>query len=213
MGPLRTVGYLPAWDNRAYLSPVDDHELALVVSRLPPDSELRSRGWFENIAAVFAIDDASYDHFMAQGQGNPFIHHTTMGIVPLDRGASESDLSYALRLVAYMVGVRTRVEQALGAEPGNLILAVPAEVFRDPRMRDRLPELTHGMASKTWRLEPMDGGGFLLQFFVLAGGRVELALRHGTSQAFNAASVEAISIDEISVRRDLLEKGIGGPLR
>ena len=44
----------------------------------------------------------------------------------------------------------------------------------------------------------MEGGGFLLQFFVLTGGRIELALRVDTKQTFNPKSVYKISKDEIS---------------
>ena len=49
-----------------------------------------------------------------------------------------------------------------------------------------------------YQVEVMDGGGFLIQFFVLTGGRVEVALRHGTTQTFNPKSVHKISRDEIS---------------
>ena len=44
----------------------------------------------------------------------------------------------------------------------------------------------------------MEGGGFLLQFFVLEGGRIEVALRVRTRQTFNPKSVVKISRDEIS---------------
>ena len=47
----------------------------------------------------------------------------------------------------------------------------------------------------------MQGGGFLLQFFVLAGGRIEVALRLGTQQTFNPKSVHKISRDEISTNQ------------
>jgi hypothetical protein len=39
---------------------------------------------------------------------------------------------------------------------------------------------------------------FLLQFFVLPGGRVEVAMRVGTTQVFNPKSVRKISAEEIS---------------
>ena len=45
----------------------------------------------------------------------------------------------------------------------------------------------------------MEGGGYLLQFFVLTGGRIEVALRVGTRQTFNPKSVHKISKDELSV--------------
>ena len=44
----------------------------------------------------------------------------------------------------------------------------------------------------------MQGGGFLIQFFVLTGGRIEVALRVDTTQTFNPKSVHKISEDEIS---------------
>jgi hypothetical protein len=212
-GPIRALGYKPASDNRCYLSPVDHHELALFVSGLPAGSPLRAQGWFDYIAAVYAIDDASYDHVIEQGQGNPFIHHMTMGIAPLPRGSSEDDLHYALRVIPYVVDVRAHIEQALGEEPGNLIIALPQAVFADSELRKRLPELTRGLDGKACGVEAMQGGGFLLQFFVLAAGRIEVALRYGTSQAFNPASVEKISTDEISVRRELLEQAMVGSTR
>jgi hypothetical protein len=204
-GPLRAIGYEPVWDSRCYLSPVDGHELALYVSRLPTRTTMREQGWFENIAAVFAIDERSYRHVMSQEQGNPFIHHVTMGIVAPQREASEPDLAYAYRLIPYIIDVRARIQQALGAEPGNLIISLPQAVFESRELRSRLPELTAGLHGKGCQVECMQGGGFLLQFFVLAGGRVEVAMRHGTAQAFNPSSVEKISTDEISVRRELLE--------
>ena len=39
---------------------------------------------------------------------------------------------------------------------------------------------------------------FLIQFFVLTGGRIEVALRVDTKQTFNPKSVHKISKDEIS---------------
>ena len=47
-------------------------------------------------------------------------------------------------------------------------------------------------------VEAMQGGGFLIQFFVLTGGRIEVALRVDTTQTFNPKSVHKISKDEIS---------------
>ena len=51
------------------------------------------------------------------------------------------------------------------------------------------------------QIEVMEGGGFLLQFFVLTGGRIEVALRVGTQQTFNPKSVHKISKDELSVNQ------------
>ena len=48
----------------------------------------------------------------------------------------------------------------------------------------------------------MEGGGFLLQFFVLTGGRIEVALRVETNQTFNPKSVNKISKDELSTAQD-----------
>jgi hypothetical protein len=204
-GPLRARGYRSVWDQQCYLSLVPGAETHVVVSCLPAETEMRDRGWFEYIAAVWAIDQPSYDYLLSQGQGNPFIHHTTLGITALDRGASESDLDYGLRLVPYMVDVRKRIEQASGEAAGNLIMAVPESLIDNLAFVGRLPEMTRGLDGKSFTLEPMQRGGFLLQFFVLPGGRVEIALRHGTSQTFNPISVKVISSDEISVTRELME--------
>ena len=59
------------------------------------------------------------------------------------------------------------------------------------------------------QIEVMEGGGFLLQFFVLTGGRIEVALRVGTQQTFNPKSVHKISKDELSTCKtieELIEK-------
>lgn len=205
-GPLRKLGYETTWDDRCYPSPVDNILLYLVVHGLPKGpTPLREQGWFENIATVFPIDDEAHEWVMAQNQGNPFIHHVTMGIVPPPRGTS-TDLEFAYRAVPFMVDVRRRIQQGVGEEPGNLVIALPDAVVRDAEFVRRLPELTSGLDTKSFKLESMQGGGFLLQFFVLSGGRVEVAMRQDTVQAFNPNSVRRISTDEISVRKDLLEK-------
>jgi hypothetical protein len=206
-GPLRRLGYETVWDDRCYPSPVDNILLHLVVHGLAKHTPMREQGWFENIATVFPIDDAAAEWVSQQGQGNPFIHHVTMGIVPPPRGGA-SDLDYALRVVPFMVDVRRRIQQGVGEQPGNLVMALPEAVVNDPAFVARMPELTQGLDGKSFKLETMQGGGFLLQFFVLSGGRVEVALRQDTVQAFNPNSVRKISTDEISVRKDLLDKAL-----
>jgi hypothetical protein len=205
-GPLRTLGYDTTWDDRCYPSPVDNVLLYLIVHGLPKRStQMREEGWFENIATVFPIDDDGHGWVDSQKQGNPFIHHLTMGIVPPTRGTM-NDKDYALRVVPFMVDVRRRIQQGVGEQAGNLVIALPDAVVNDSDFVKQLPELTQGLDTQSYKLESMQGGGFLLQFFVLAGGRVEVALRQDTVQAFNPNSVRKISTDEISIRRELLEK-------
>jgi hypothetical protein len=124
---------------------------------------------------------------LSQGYGNPFIHHLTWGIVPPVRDGLD-DFRYASRLIGFMVDVRRRIEQSLRQEPGTLIIALPEPVVQ----AEGIPRPDHS------QIETMEGGGFLLQFFVLTGGRIELALRVGTRQTFNPKSVYKISKDEIS---------------
>jgi hypothetical protein len=205
--PIRPLGYIPAWDGRCYLSPVDSHELLLVACGLPAETPMRAEGWYENIAAVSANDQASYDYVMAQDQGNPHIHHMAMSIVPPPRG-TQTELEYAYRLVPFIADVRHRIAQGVGEKPGNLILALPEVAVKDPEFRRRAPEMLANIEG-TYQIEAMQGGGFLLQFFVLGGGRIEVVLRSGTTQAFNPASVDTINKKEISMRGDLVDKPIG----
>ena len=58
------------------------------------------------------------------------------------------------------------------------------------------------LPSADYQVESMQGGGFLVQFFVLTGGRIEVALRSNTQQTFNPKSVHKISEDEISTTQD-----------
>ena len=86
----------------------------------------------------------------------------------------------------------------IGDDPGTLIVALPGPVVRHPDFEASLVEWMEGMPSEDYQVEEMEGGGYLLQFFVLTGGRIEVALRVGTSQTFNPKSVHKISEDEIS---------------
>ncbi|HMG54812.1 MAG TPA: hypothetical protein VK601_15045, partial [Kofleriaceae bacterium] len=163
------------------------------------------QGWFDYIASVWPIDDGAHDYFIAQGNGNPFLHHMTMGIEPLARG-NESDLEYAHRLIPYMVDVQRRIEQGTGELPSQLVMSLPQDVFASDEFRRRLPEMVHGLDGKPYVIECMQGGGFLIQFFVLGGARIEVACRHRTVQAFNPRSTERFTREEISMRKDLVEK-------
>ncbi len=66
------------------------------------------------------------------------------------------------------------------------------------RFQPLFEEWIGDVPEEEYQLEAMEGGGFLLQFFVLEGGRIEVALRVGTRQTFNPKSVIKISRDEIS---------------
>jgi len=191
-GPLKRLGYVSGWDARCYPSPVDGHDYINVSGQLPPDSPRRTEGWPDYVAVVHPIDIAARDHMLGQGYGNPFIHHLTWGIVAPPRDGD--DLAYSECLIRFMVDTRNSVKRALSQNPGTLIIALPETVLSSP-------SLTHWLSSlpaNEYQVESMEGGGFLLQFFVLTGGRIELALRVGTRQTFNPKSVYKISKDEIS---------------
>lgn len=204
-GPIRKFGYQPAWDERSYPSPLEGHDFWLITSRMPPDSPIRHQGWFDYIASVWPDDQAAHDYFIGQGNGNPFLHHMTMGIEPLARGA-ESELDYAYRLIPYMIDVRERIRQGTGEQPSQLVMSLPSDVFASEDFRRRLPELVRGLDGKPYVIERMQGGGFLIQFFVLGGARIEVACREGTVQAFNPRSTERFTREEISIHKDLVEK-------
>jgi hypothetical protein len=173
---------------------------------MPPDSPIRHQGWFDYVASVWPVDQAAHDYFIGQGNGNPFLHHMTMGIEPLERG-NESAFDYAVRLIPYMIDVRRRIEQGTGEQPSQLIMSLPQEVFASDEFRRRVPELVKDLDG-SHMVECMQGGGFLVQFFVLGGARIEVACREGTSQAFNPKSTERFTREEISIHKDLLEKPI-----
>ena len=106
---------------------------------------------------------------------------------------------YASRVVPFMVETRKLIGEVIGDEPGTLIIALPQEVIDHSRISEsHCHSGSTGMRSEEYQVEPMDGGGFLIQFFVLTGGRIEVALRVDTKQTFNPKSVHKISKDEIS---------------
>ncbi len=196
-GRLKRIGYIAGWDTRCYPSPVDGHDYINVPSGLPEDSPARNKGWFDYVAVVHPVDEAARDHMLAQGHGNPFIHHMTWGIVPPLRD-DEDDFEYAGKVIPYLARLRKTIGEALDESPGALVMALPQSVCADARLRASLPEWIGGLDPVEYQVEPMQGGGFLLQFFVLTGGRIEVALRSGTRQTFNPMSVHKISKDEIS---------------
>ncbi len=196
-GPLKRLGYVSGWDARCYPSPVDGQDYINVSAQLPADSPRRAEGWFDYVAVVHPVDAAARDHMLSQGHGNPFIHHLTWGIVPPERHG-EPDAAFAATLVRFMAGARLRIAESLGEQPGTLILALPPDLAADAAVIGQMPEWVGHLPRDQYQVEPMQGGGFLLQFFVLTGGRIEVALRVGTSQTFNPRSVQKISRDEIS---------------
>jgi hypothetical protein len=200
-GPLKRLGYISGWDARCYPSPVDECDYINVSARLPEDSTERGKGWFDYVAVVHPVDNLALDHMLSQGYGNPFIHHLTWGIVPPERTGA-SDFDYAGQVVRFMVSTRTVIADAIGDEPGTLIIALPQEVIDHPNFADTLPTWVDGLESEEYQVESMQGGGFLIQFFVLTGGRIEVALRSATTQTFNPKSVHKISRDEISAIQD-----------
>ena len=67
-----------------------------------------------------------------------------------------------------------------------------------PGFREEFHGWVGGLDPEYWQVEAMQGGGFLLQFFILQGGRIEVAMRVDTNQVFNPKSVRKISAEEIS---------------
>ncbi|MFN3324488.1 MAG: hypothetical protein ACK5AZ_13405 [Bryobacteraceae bacterium] len=197
-GPLKRLGYVLGADNRCYPSPVDGCDYINVAASLPAASALRQEGWPDHIAVVHPVDDDAHERMAAQNYGNPFIHHITFGI-PTPADLDAAGLALAERLVRRMAETRGRIASLLVQQPGTLILALPPEIVRTPEFADRFPAWIDGLPADQYQLEEMEGGGFLLQFFVLCGGRIEVALRHGTRQTFNPKSVHKISEDELSV--------------
>ena len=196
-GPLKELGYVSGWDSRCYPSPVDGCDYINVSARLPSDHPMRNRGWFDYAAVVHPVDEQARAHMLSQGYGNPFIHHLTWGIDPPEPAGGD-DFEYASQVVPFMVEARRRIGEAIGEEPGTLIAALPESVRNNLRYADQFPGWVEGLDEDQYQLEVMQGGGFLLQFFVLSGGRIEVALRQGTRQTFNPKSVYKISRDEIS---------------
>jgi hypothetical protein len=196
-GPLKSVGYVAGWDSRCYPSPVDQQDYINVPSGLPDGHPAADRGWFRYVAVVHPVDGPARDQMLSQGYGNPFVHHLTWGIVPPDRNG-EDNLTYADRLIPFAVDARRKIGAAIGAQPGTLIAALPDDVVAQPTFEERLKGWMVGLDADDYMVETMQGGGFLIQFFVLTGGRIEVALRVDTQQTFNPKSVHKISEDEIS---------------
>jgi hypothetical protein len=176
---------------------VDGHDYINVPSGLPADSPARSQGWFDYVAVVHPVDREAQEHMMSQGYGNPFLHHMTWGIVPPSKG-SRDDLAYVSELIPYAVQCREKIGDAIGEKPGTLIFALPEGVVGSQEFKDNLPDCLAGLEEDECQIETMQGGGYLVQFFVLTGGRIEVALRVETHQTFNPKSVHKISKDEIS---------------
>ncbi len=200
-GPLKELGYVNGWDSRCYPSPVDGCDYINVSAHLPAGSPAHERGWFDYVAVVHPVDQAARKMMLSHGYGNPFLHHLTWGIVPPER-TSRDDFAYAESVVRYMVGVRRRMADALGEAPGTLICALPEEVTALPHLAVAAEGWMGETSADEYQVESMQGGGILIQFFVLAGGRIEVALRSGTQQTFNPKSVHKISTDEISTDQD-----------
>ncbi|MGH9632237.1 MAG: hypothetical protein ACRD7E_28370 [Bryobacteraceae bacterium] len=191
-GPLKRLGYIVGADCRCYPSPVDGCDYINVAASLSSPSSLHEQGWPDHIAVVHPVDEAASRRMLEQNYGNPFIHHITFGIeVPenTDTGA----------LVMRMVEVRKRITAILEKPPGTLIMALPGEIVRAPGFPQRFQGWLGNLETDQYQLEEMEGGGSLLQFFVLQGGRIEVALRYGTRQTFNPKSVHKISENELSV--------------
>ena len=197
-GPLKEIGYVAGWDARCYPSPVDGQDYINVPSGLPDGHPALDDGWFQYVAVVHPVDEPALKQMLAQGYGNPFIHHITWGIVPPERSGDQDDLEYAGVVIRYMLSLRITIGRAIGDEPGTLIAALPREATSHRDFEASLSEWVDGTPKDAYQVEEMEGGGYLLQFFVLAGGRIEVALRVGTRQTFNPKSVHKISRDEIS---------------
>jgi hypothetical protein len=200
-GPLKQLGYISGWDTRCYPSPVDGCDYINVSARLPDDSRAKEQGWFDYVAVVHPVDTDAREHMLSQGYGNPFIHHLTWGIVAPER-TSDDDFEYANRVVPFMIETRERIGSVIGDAPGTLITALPQGVIEHPDFDSTSAEWFDGLDADQYQVESMQGGGFLIQFFVLTGGRIEVALRVDTQQTFNPKSVHKISEDEISAVQD-----------
>jgi hypothetical protein len=195
-GPLKQVGYVVGADNRCYPSPVDGCDYINVAASLPHPSPAREKGWPDHVAIVHPVDDDAHSRMIGQGYGNPFIHHITWGITAPDNLRSE-DLAGSL--IRRMAQVRETIAGLLKETPGTLIMALPREVIQRAGFQEQFHRAIGSTTKEEYQLEVMEGGGYLLQFFVLKGGRIEVALRLQTTQTFNPKSVHKISKDELSV--------------
>ncbi|MCZ6673238.1 MAG: hypothetical protein O7C75_09900 [Verrucomicrobia bacterium] len=196
-GPLKEVGYVAGWDTKCYPSPVDGQDYINVPSGLPTDHPSLAKGWFNYVAVVHPVDKPAREQMLSQGYGNPFIHHLTWGIEPPERN-DEDDFSYTGKVISHMVDYQKRIGIQLESVPGTLIMALPPSVTTHPEFEQKAPGWLGGLDEDSYMVETMQGGGILIQFFVLTGGRIEVALRIDTQQTFNPKSVHKISEDEIS---------------
>ena len=199
-GPLKKVGYIAGWDTKCYPSPVDGQDYINVPSGLPDNHPALEKGWFRYVAVVHPVDEAARNEMLSQGYGNPFIHHLTWGITP-PRQTAKSEFEQTKTAIQYMIDVREKIGKAINNTPGTLIMALPATVIQDPKADTMLFDTLSGLDKDTYQVETMQGGGILMQFFVLTGGRIEVALRINTQQTFNPKSVHKISEDEISTHQ------------
>ena len=195
-GPLKQAGYIVGADNRCYPSPVDGCDYINVAASLPPSSPAREKGWPDHVAIVHPVDESAHCRMMEQGYGNPFIHHITWGIALPSNLHSEDP---AASLIPRMVQVRETIAGLLNETPGTLIIALPRDVVQGEGFQEQFRRAIGSTPKDQYQLEVMEGGGYLLQFFVLKGGRIEVALRFRTNQTFNPKSVHKISKDELSV--------------
>jgi len=195
-GPLKQVGYVVGADNRCYPSPVDGCDYINVAASLPALSRAREKGWPDHVAIVHPVDESAYSRMLEQGYGNPFIHHITWGIA-LPGTLPSEDLAGSL--ISRMVQIRETIGGLLNETPGTLIIALPREVVQGEGFQEQFHRSIGLTPKEQYQLEVMEGGGYLLQFFVLKGGRIEVALRSRTNQTFNPKSVQKISKDELSV--------------
>ena len=195
-GPLKQVGYVVGADNRCYPSPVDGCDYINVAASLPALSRAREKGWPDHVAIVHPVDESAYSRMLEQGYGNPFIHHITWGIA-LPGTLPSEDLAGSL--ISSMVQIREIIGGLLNETPGTLIIALPREVVQREGFQEQFHRAIGSTPKEQYQLEVMEGGGYLLQFFVLKGGRIEVALRVQTNQTFNPKSVHKISKDELSV--------------
>lgn len=198
-GPLKQVGYVNGRDCRCYPSPVDGQDYINVAASLPAGHPARERGWWDHVAVVHPVDEAAREQMLKGGYGNPFVHHLTFGLVAPE--APYEPIARAEAYVRAMTEHRIRIAEIFGSHPGHLVIALPAEVASLPDIRARMEEWTSGLSPEYWQVEAMEGSGYLLQFFILQGGRVEVAMRVGTSQVFNPKSVHKISAEEISTNQ------------
>src|SRR5207249_2807098 len=133
-----------------------------VSASLPEGHPARERGWWNHVAVVHPVDDAARVQMLSQGYGNPFIHHLTWGLEPPPR--LSDDYAYAGAMVRAMAEYRQQIGDLLSCQPGDLVLALPEDVMRRPGFRDDFTQWVSGLDPEYWQVEPMQGGGFLLQF-------------------------------------------------